>query len=136
MEPTIEPAASVARPTPVTRAAQLLTSALILGLIASAIRLAGQASGFQLALWLLMLIAFLTVLFYLVMKIWAGRNWARILLLVLVVLNTPFAILAYIAEVRTNVVPGALSLVMVVLQVIATVLLFTSNSNRWFRKSA
>jgi hypothetical protein len=136
MEPTIEPDAPVTRPSQVTRAAQLLTSALVLGLVASAIRLARQIHGLQLALSLLILVAFLTVLFYLVMKIWAGRNWARILLLVLVVLNTPFAILGYLAEAQTNVVPAVLSLIIVVLQVLATVLLFTKPAHRWFRKSS
>jgi hypothetical protein len=136
MEPTIEQEASVTRPILVTRAAQLLTSALVLGLIASTIRLWGQVSGLQLALVLLMLVAFLTVLFYLVMKIWMGRNWARILLLALVVLNTPFATRAYIAEVQTNIVPGTISIIIVIMQVIATVLLFTKDANRWFRKSS
>jgi hypothetical protein len=135
MEPTIEQDAPATRPIPVSRAVQLLTAALVIGFIASAFRLVGQVSGLQLALVLLMLIAFLTILFYLIMKISAGRNWARILLLVLVILNTPFAIPFYIAEARSNVVPGTLSLVIVVLQLIATVLLFTKNSNRWFKKS-
>lgn len=135
MEPTIEQDAPAARPIEVARAVQLLTSALVLGLIASTVRLWSQVSGTTLLLALLMLVAFLTVFFYLIRKISAGRNWARILLLVLVLLGTPFAIPSYIAELHTNVLPGALSIVIIILQVIATILLFTKNSNRWFRKS-
>lgn len=135
MEPTIEQPATVKRPIQVTRAVQILTSSLVLGFIASAIRLWGQVTGPTLALALLMLLAFLMILFYVIRKIAAGRNWARILMLALVVLGTPFAVPAYLNEVRTNVLPGTLSLIIIVLQVIATVLLFMKNSNRWFRKS-
>jgi len=88
----------------------------------------------SLVLGLLMLLVFLSLCFFLIRKIAAGRNWARIVLLVLVILGTPFAIPAYIAEARVNVVPGVLSIIIVVLQVIATVLLFLPPANRWFRK--
>jgi hypothetical protein len=133
MEPTIEQEAPAVRPIEVTRAVQLLTSALVIGFIASAIRLRGQVSGTTLVVALLILIVFLTIFFYLIRKISAGRNWARLVLLVLVLLGTPFAIPAYIAEVSRNVVPGTLSIIIIILQVIATVLLFLKNSNRWFR---
>ena len=89
-----------------------------------------------LVLSLIILIAFLMVFYYLIRKISAGRNWARILLLVLVLLGTPFAIPAYIAEVRRHVLPGTLSIIVVILQLVATYLLFTKNSNGWFRKSS
>jgi hypothetical protein len=88
----------------------------------------------SLVLGLLITLAFLSLWFYLIRKIAAGRDWARIVLLVLVILGTPFAIPYYIAEARVNVVPGALSIVIVILQLVATVLLFTPPANRWFRK--
>lgn len=135
MEPTIEQDAPVARPIQVTRAVQFLTTALILGLIASAVRLVGQLSGTSLVLALSVLVAFLMIYFYLIRKISAGRNWARFLLLALVLLGTPFAIPAYVAELRRNIVPGALSIIIVVLQLLATYLLFTKNSNRWFKQA-
>lgn len=136
MEPTIEQQAPLSRPSQVTRAVQLLTSALVIGFIASTIRLWGQVPMTTLALGLLLLLAFLLLCFYLIRKVAAGRNWARLVLLVLVVLGTPFAIPAYLAEARVNVVPGTLSIIIVILQVIATVLLFTKPANRWFRKSS
>lgn len=135
MDPTIEQPAKVERPIQVTRAIQLLMSSLVIGFIASAVRLAGLISGTELVLALLILIAFLAIYFCLIRKISAGRNWARIILLVLVLLGTPFAIPAYIAEVRRNILPGTLSIIMVALQLIATYLLFKKNSNLWFRKS-
>jgi len=134
MEPVIEQDAPVTRPSQVTRAVQLLTCGLVIGFIATAIRLWGHVPMLSLVLGLLMLLVFLSLCFFLIRKIAAGRNWARIVLLVLVILGTPFAIPAYIAEARVNVVPGVLSIIIVVLQVIATVLLFLPPANRWFRK--
>lgn len=136
MEPTIEQDAPVTRPSQVTRAVQLLTSGFVIGFIAATIRLWGHVPMLSLVLGLLLLLAFLSLCFWLIRKIAAGRNWARIVLLVLMILGTPFAIPAYIAEARVNVVPGVLSVIIVVLQVIATVLLFLKPSNRWFRKSS
>jgi hypothetical protein len=135
MEPTIEQDAPATRPTTVSRAVQLLTAALVIGFIASVIRLKGQVSGMALVFALLIVIAFFSIYFYLIRKISVGRNWARIILLVLVALGTPFAIPAYIAEVRRSIVPGTLSIIIMILQLIATVLLYLKNSNRWFKKS-
>ncbi len=135
MEPTIAQEAPMARPIQVTRAVQLLTSALVIGLIASAIRLVGQVSGMTLVFALLIVIAFFSIYYYLIHKISAGRNWARIVLLALILLGTPFAIPAYVAEVRRSILPGTLSIIIIILQVIATYLLFTKNANLWFRKS-
>jgi hypothetical protein len=65
--------------------------------------------------------------------VYKRRNWARIVVLILVLCNVPFAILAYPAEVRKNVLSGSLSIIIVLLQLIGTYLLFTKNSNLWFR---
>jgi hypothetical protein len=82
---------------------------------------------------LLTVIAFFGLLFILVMKISAGRNWARIVCLVLVLFGLPFAIPAYLQEVRTNVLSGTLGIIVTILQLIGSCLLFTRNSNLWFR---
>lgn len=136
MEPTIEQDAPAARPIQVSRAVQFLTLALAIGFITSVLRLMGQVSGMALVFALLIVIAFFSIYFYLIRKISVGRNWARIVLLVLVLLGTPFAVPAYIAEVRRNIVPGTLSIIIIILQLIATVLLFLKDSNRWFKKSS
>jgi len=82
---------------------------------------------------LLIVVAFFGLLFFLVMKISAGRNWARIVCLVLVLLGLPFAISAYVQEVRIHLVSGTLSIIILILQLIGTFLLFTKQSNLWFR---
>jgi FtsH-binding integral membrane protein len=133
MEPTIEQNANVERPRSVTKAVQFLASALAIGLLNAIFTLAQRTTGISMLVVLIIVIAFFGLLFFLVMKISAGRNWARIIWLILVLVNAPFAILAYPEAVRRNVISGTLSIIIVILHLIGTYLLFTKNSNLWFR---
>jgi hypothetical protein len=74
--------------------------------------------------------AIASVLAYAVYK---RRNWARIIVLVLILFGLPFAIPANLLEVRRNVLSGTISIIVTILQLIGTYLLFTRNSNRWFK---
>jgi hypothetical protein len=132
METASEQHAKAERPGEVSRAVQFLASSLAIGLIASIIRLAQRVSGVTMLFALLLVILFFGLLFFLVMKISAGRNWARIIVLILV-LFVPFAVPAYLEELRRNVLSGTLSIIIVLLQLIGTFLLFTKKSNLWFR---
>lgn len=133
MDPTIEASSTVERPPIVKTAIQFLAAAVVIGVLNAIFTLVQRITGAPMLVALIMVIAFFGLLFFLVMKISAGRNWARILWLILVLLNTPFAIWAYPQAVRTNVTSGTLSIIIVILQVIGTGLLFTKNSNLWFR---
>ena len=133
MEPTIEQNANVERPRSVTKAVQFLASALAIGLLNAIFTLVQRTTGIPMLVVLIIVIAFFGLLFFLVMKISAGRNWARIIWLILVLCNVPFAVLAYPEAVRRNVISGTLSIIIVILQLIGTCLLFTKNSNLWFR---
>jgi hypothetical protein len=132
MEPIIEPNANLERPGAVTRAVQFLAAALAIGLLNSILTLVQRTSGIPMLIVLIIVIAFFSLLFLLVIKISVGRNWARIIWLILVLCNAPFAILAYPEAVRRSVASGALSIIIVILQLIGTALLFTKNSNPWF----
>jgi hypothetical protein len=133
MEPSIEQNANVERPREVTRAVQFFTSSLAIGLLNSVFHLAQRTSGVPMFLALLIVIFFFGLLFFLVMKVSAGRNWARIIVLILVLFGIPFAIPAYLQEVRRNVLSGTLSIIIVLLQLSGTYLLFRRKSNLWFR---
>lgn len=133
MDPTIEQSASAARPRIVAKAIQFLASAVVIGLLNAIYTLVQRTSGIPMLVALIIVVAFFSLLFFLVMKISAGRNWARILWLILVLCNVPFAVLAYPEAVRRNVISGTLSIIIVILQLIGTGLLFTRNSNLWFR---
>ena len=132
MQPAIEQNAKAERPRNVTRAVQFLASSLAIGLLTSIFRLTQRTSGAPMLLALLLVIVFFGLLFFLVMKVSAGRNWARIVVLILV-LFVPFAIPAYLEELRRNAFSGTLSIIIVLLQLSGTYLLFTRKSNIWFR---
>jgi len=133
MEPTIESTANVARPGEVTRAVQFLSAAFAIGGIRTVFDLAQKIPGVYFFLALLALVVFLGICFFFVSKIAAGRNWARITFLVLLLINLPFAIPGYIAELRTSLLHGSVGILVAILQLIGTYLLFTKNSNLWFR---
>lgn len=133
MDPTIEPTPNAARPIEVTRAVRFLLASLAIGLMASAIHVAQRVSGAPLIFVLLIVIAFFGVYLFLVSKISAGRNWARIVFLALVLFGLPFAIPTYMAELRRSILSGSVSILVTILQLIGTYLLFTKQSNLWFR---
>ena len=133
MEPPIEPTADVARPKETTSAIQFLYASLAIGLIRAVFGLTQRASGAALVLAALIVISFFVLGFFLVWKISAGRNWARIILLLLVLINLPFAVLANVSELKRSVLSGAFSILIEVILWIGTYLLFTRNSNLWFR---
>ena len=133
MEPPIEPTANIARPKETTSAIQLLYASLAIGLTRAVFGLTQRTSGTALVLAALIVISFFALGFFLVWKISAGRKWARLILLVLVFINLPFAVLANISELKRSVWSGALSILIEVILWIGTYLLFTRNSNHWFR---
>jgi hypothetical protein len=92
-----------------------------------------RVSGTALVLAALMVLVYFGIVFVLVNRIYVGRNWARILWLVLILVGLPFAILGGLQEVRKNIVIGCLSIIITLFQTAGTFLLFTGKSNAWFR---
>jgi hypothetical protein len=133
MEPTSKQHANVERPREVSRAVQFLISSLAIGLMTSIFHLAQRLSGLPMFFALLIVIVVFGIGFLLVNRISARRNWARIVWLVLVLFGLPFAIPANLQEIRRNVLYGTLSVIITILQLIGTYLLFSRNSNFWFR---
>ena len=134
MDPTTEPSAIVERPREATRAVQLISASFLIGGIRAVVELTHKVSGVYFLVAIFLLIAFFGICFFLVSKIAAGRNWARIVFIVLVLIGLPFAILGYIQELRTSLLGGSISIIIAVLQLIGTYLLFIKNSNTWFRR--
>ncbi len=133
MESTDEQRIQIERPREVMRAVQFLFAAIMIGLITAILNLAQRISGAPMIFALLIVIGFFGLCYLLIRTISAGRNWARIILLVLVLLNLPFAVLSDIAALRESILLGTLSIIIIILQLIGTYLLFTKNSNLWFR---
>lgn len=133
MDPILEPTANVERPKEAATAVLFLIASLAIGLIRAIFGLTQRTSGVPLILAALIVTAVFALGFFLVWKISAPRNWARIILLVLVIINLPFAILMNVGELKQSIWSGALSIFIEVLLWIGTYLLFTKNSNLWFR---
>jgi len=133
MEPTIEATTNLERPQAVTSAIQFLFVSLAIGLIRALFGLTQRSSGAALILAALIVLAFFALGFFLVWKISMRRNWARIILLALVLVNFPFAVLANVAELKRNILSGVISLIIEVILWIGASLLFTRNSSLWFK---
>ncbi len=87
MEPPIETTAILARPAVVTRAVQLILLSLLIGMGRAIFDLVHQASGLTFIFALIILLLVAAVLSFLAAKIYRGRNWARIVLLILIIIG-------------------------------------------------
>jgi cell shape-determining protein MreD len=73
---------------------------------------------------------------FFIYKISTGRNWARIIYSIVIVLGMYKVLPDTVSWINEMSAPGLLSLVAVALQVVAIFLLFTPPSNQQFRKPA
>ena len=133
MEPPIEPTAQLSRPKETTFAIQFIYASLAIGMLRAVFGLTQRASGAALILAALIVISFFALGFFLVWKISSRRNWARIILLILVLINLPFAVLANVSELKQSILSGTLSVLIELILWVGTCLLFTKTSNLWFR---
>jgi hypothetical protein len=133
MEP-IEPLAHVERPEIATAAVRLLFASLAIGLIRAIWGLTQRASGTPLILAALIVIALFALGFFLAWKISTRSNWARLILLALVLINLPFAVLANVGELKRSALSGVFSIFIEAMLWLGTGLLFTRNSNLWFSR--
>lgn len=106
---------------------------LAIGGIRAVFDLTRRVSGVYFFIALLMLVVFLGIFFFLVNRVAARRNWARIILLVLLLIGLPFAIPGYVFELKASVLRGSLSVLVAILQILGMCLLFTKDSNGWFK---
>ena len=81
--------------------------------------------GFSIFIGLMLLIAFLA---------FNGRNWARVVFLVLVLIGLLPALTAVGAELQRNAVLGIAGLAQAISQVAAIILFFVPSSNVWYRE--
>ena len=122
------------RPKRVITGIQFLLASLGLGTITAVVGVMRSTSGTVMVGALIGVLIFFGVSFLLVWRIAAGKNWARILWLVLVLIGTPFALRSYLATMKVNVLSSSLSIFITILQLVGTYLLITGSSNSWFRK--
>lgn len=73
------------------------------------------------------------IIIFLAIKISRGRNWARIIFLIVFFLGLPASIPSLISHFSRSASAGWLMLLTILLQMISNVLLFQKPSNAWFK---
>jgi len=89
-------------------------------------------TGFFIGTIIFVSICSLAFLAFLIYKIRKGRNWARITFLVISAIGIPFSIFSVIASLTINPFPEILSIIEIILEITAIVLLFQKKSSEWF----
>jgi hypothetical protein len=126
------------RPTSVMWALRLLWTGLGLGMMNMAFA-TWRAPGLQLSLSFLagVGVAFCAVAalaIWIILQIRAGRNWARILILVFCLLSVPSFITRLGPALRNSILEGMMHMLVNGSYFLAVALLFLGSSSAWFRK--
>ena len=124
---------SLEKPVLVTNAANLFYASIGVGVIKAILDLARVAAGVPVWFTVLTIIVTFGIMIFLIVKISAGRNWARITMLVLFLIGLPFSIPLVLQEFSANFFVAILSIAQIILQAIALVFLFQQPSNAWFK---
>ena len=126
---------AVERPKAVLRAVTLLSLALGLGVVRAIVRTVrhadvrsiGLGEGVTLALWALSVV--------LILQVWKGRHWARVVWLVIFGLAIPLGIAPLFQSVAYFPVFNGLGILQTAVWLAAIVLLFRPDASAWFRRA-
>jgi hypothetical protein len=132
----MERAAGGDRPRSVGTAVTLLWISLVVGIAKAALDFTHLRAMAPVGFTLFVLVFTFAVLILLVLRIGAGRNWARIAFLILFIIGTVPTLPVVRDELERAPLVGVLSLLQLLLQIWALVLLFTRPGSAWFRRAA
>jgi hypothetical protein len=121
----------IERPIEVTRAVKLLIASSAIDLIAKIPTLLYLSSAEILSEIVISVLVY-GVIGWFIYKIYQGRNWARIINLVLSIIGFVLIAPSFIYELNNDWLSACLIFFNVAVQAIALYLLFKSNSNVWF----
>jgi len=124
------------RPRSVGTAVTLLWISLAVGIAKVALDFTHLRAMAPVGFTLFVLVCTFAVLILLVLKIARGRNWARIVFLILFIIGTVPTLPVVRDELERAPLVGALSSLQIGLQIWVLVLLFTKPGSAWFRKAA
>ncbi|MFP4402973.1 MAG: hypothetical protein ACOC3X_00320 [Nanoarchaeota archaeon] len=133
---------NIVRPNKVSIAVKLLWITIVVGIIRSIIELPNtlevlieQGFYFGLAIGFVIFTAFisLAIISFFIYMIGKGKNWARIIFLVLFIIGIPFSILPLVQSLMANPISGIIAIGQTILQIVALVLLFQKSSSDWFK---
>ena len=126
---------AVQKPQPVATAVNLLWASMAVGLVKMLMEFSKLSAAAPAAFTNFVLIFTFGLIAFLIFKISAGRNWARITFLVLFVIGMLPMLPIMLGEFSRAPVVGALSVAQVGLQGYALYLVFTQPGCVWFRKA-
>jgi hypothetical protein len=132
----MERAAGGDRPRSVGTAVTLLWISLVVGFAKGALDFTHLRAMAPVGFTVFVLVFTFAVLILLVLRIGAGRNWARIAFLILFIIGTVPTLPVVRDELERAPLVGALSILQLLLQIWALVLLFTRPGSAWFRRAA
>lgn len=125
----------VHKPQTVVAAVNLLWVSLAVGLVKMLMDFSNLSALAPAAITNFVLVFTFVLIGFLIFKISAGRNWARITFLVMFVIGLLPTLPLILGEFTRVPVVGALSVVQAGLQVYALFLLFRQPGSTWFRKT-
>ena len=125
---------AVQKPQSVATAVNLLWASMAVGLVKMLMDFSNLSAVAPAAFTNFVLVFTFALIAFLIFKISAGRNWARITFLVMFVIGMLPTLPLMLGEFSRSPVVGALSVAQVGLQVYALFLLFTQPGSVWFRK--
>ena len=132
MEPTEYMRTTRERPTQVETAVYLILASLAIGFVYSINSIVDrriQDIGFEI------LPAAMTIVIHLLIAamIYKGKNWARMVYLILFIFSLPFISIHIIQKLSQHEQPHILGVIQTGLQLIAVILLFQKPCNAWFK---
>jgi hypothetical protein len=127
---------AVQKPQSIVTAVNLLWASLAVGLVKILMDFSNLSKVAPAAFTNFILIFTFALIGFLIFKISAGKNWARITFLVMFVIGMLQTLPLVLGEFSRSAVVGALSVAQIGLQGYALFLLFTQPGNGWFRKVA
>ena len=130
----METQSAAQKPQPVVTAVNLLWASLAVGLVKMLMDFSNLSGMAPAAFTNIILIFTFALIAFLIFKISAGRNWARITLLVMFIIGVLPTLPIVLDDFSRSAVVGALSVAQIGLQVYALILLFTQPGSSWFRK--
>lgn len=130
----METQSAAQKPQPIVTAVNLLWVSLAVGLVKMLMDFSNLSGMAAAAFTNFILIFTFALIAFLIFKISAGRNWARITFLVMFIIGVLPTLPIVLGEFSRSAVVGALSAAQIGLQVYALFLLFTQPGSSWFRK--
>lgn len=120
------------RPREVLYAVQLTFVSLALGLVLFPLKQTNFVAA-QIVLGIFAILITLAFTGFLLFKIYRGRNWARLLYIILFIIGAPFAFPAVLTTFQKSPILAVIRLLQLSLQMMAVVLLLQKPSRDWFK---